>query len=50
MKHRMLKVLLAIVLVAALVLGGKCLYRYFVTDRIADRGGMENPEYAQGED
>ena len=46
MKRRMLTILLAAVLVIALVLVGKFLYRHFVTDRIMDGGGMENP-YAQ---
>ncbi len=39
----MLKILLVAVLTAALLLGGGLLYRHFVTDRIADKGGMENP-------
>ena len=47
MKHRMLKILLAILLGAALVLGGRLLFRVFVTDRIADKGGMENPYAAE---
>ena len=44
MKRRILTVLLVVVIVIALVLGGKFLYRHFVTDRITDRGGMENPD------
>ena len=47
MKHRMLKILLAILLGAALVLGGRLLFRVFVTDRIVDKGGMENPYAAE---
>ena len=43
MKRRMLRILLVVLLGAALVLGGTLLYRHFVTDRISDRGGMENP-------
>lgn len=44
MKRRMLKILLIIVLVVAVVFGGKFLYRHFVTDQITDWGGMENPD------
>ncbi len=43
MKRRMLTIFLLILLGAALVLGGKLLNRVLVTDRIADKGGMENP-------
>ena len=43
MKRWMLKLLLVLLLGAALVLGGKLLFRVFVTDRVTDRGGMENP-------
>ncbi len=50
MGQRMLKVLLAVGLTAALVLGGAFLYRHFVTDRITDRGGMENPFLQQTPD
>ena len=44
MKRQMIAVLLGIALAAELVLGGRQLYRVFVTDRITDRGGMENPD------
>ena len=44
MKRRMLTALLIVVLVIALALGGRFLYRHFVTDRITDWGGMENPD------
>ena len=47
MRSRMLKILLVAVLTAALLLGGGLLYRHFVTDRIADKGGMENPYAAE---
>ena len=43
MKRRMIWILLAGVLVG-LTLSG--LYKHFVTDRIMDRGGMENPDVA----
>ncbi len=46
MKRRMLKIFLVILLGGALILGGCLLYRVFVTDRIADKGGMENPDAA----
>lgn len=47
MGQRMLKVLLAVGLAAVLVLGGRSLYRHFVTDRITDRDGMTNPFHQQ---
>ena len=43
MKRRMIWILLAGILVG-LTLSG--LYKHFVTDRIMDRGGMENPDVA----
>ena len=43
MKRRMIWILLAGMLVG-LTLSG--LYKHFVTDRIMDRGGMENPDVA----
>ena len=43
MKRRMIWILLAGMLVE-LTLSG--LYKHFVTDRIMDRGGMENPDVA----
>lgn len=36
--------MIAILLCAALILGGGLLYRHFVTDRVADWGGMMNPD------
>lgn len=48
----MLKILLVVVLLAVLLLGGGLLYRCFVTDRVTDKGGMENPyisEMADGD-
>ena len=42
MKRRMIGVFLAGILVGLLLSG---LYRHFVTNRIMDRGGMENPDY-----
>ncbi len=50
MKRRMLKLLLALLLGAMLILGGRLLFRVLVTDRIADRGGMENPYAAEIEE
>lgn len=43
----MKKLLTAFLVFLLLVLLGTAAFRYFVTDRIADRGGMENPAYAQ---
>lgn len=39
----MKKLLIAVLTVAILVAAGAFLYKHFVTDRITDRGGMENP-------
>lgn len=49
MKRRMWKILLVILLGAALAAGGKLLYGHFVTDRITDKGGMENPFIVEAE-
>ena len=43
MKRRMLWVFLVGILIGIALSG---LYQHFVTDRIMDRGGMENPDYA----
>lgn len=43
MKRRMLWVFLVGILIGITLSG---LYQHFVTDRIMDRGGMENPDYA----
>lgn len=43
-----MKKLLILLLVLALVVGiGALLFRHFVTNRITDRGGMENPEFSE---
>ena len=44
----MKKVLTGIVILALLAGIGTLLFRIFVTNRVADKGGMENPEYSQG--
>ena len=43
MKRRMIWILLAGILVGLAISG---LSKHFGTDRIMDRGGMENPDYA----
>lgn len=43
MKRRMLWVFLVGILIGIALSG---LYQHFVTDRIMDRGGMKNPDYA----
>lgn len=43
MKRRMLWVFLVGILIGITISG---LHQHFVTDRIMDRGGMENPDYA----
>ena len=42
---------LLIVLLALALLGVTCvfLFRYFVADRIMDKGGMENPDFLPAE-
>ena len=46
---KFLTILLIVLLSLAILAGaGALLYRHLVTDRIADWGGMENPEYSQG--
>ena len=44
MKRRMRTLCLIALLGIALFLGGRLLYRHFVTNQIADWGGMENPD------
>lgn len=43
---RIIRVLLVILLCVGLVFGGLVLYTHFVTNSIADVGGMENPDFA----
>lgn len=38
------KILLIIVAFALIVVIGAFAFRYFVTDRVMDHGGMENPD------
>lgn len=47
MKKAIVGILIGAVLLSGAVLGGRALYRHFVTDSIADRGGMENPGYTE---
>ncbi len=42
----MKKVLIVLLVLALLVGLGMLLFRIFVTDRITDKGGMENPEFS----
>lgn len=42
----LIKILLVVLLCIALILGGLFLYTHFVTNSIADAGGMENPDFA----
>lgn len=43
---RIIRILLVILLCVGLVFGGLMLYTHFVTNSIADVGGMENPDFA----
>lgn len=43
---RIIRILLVILLCVGLVFGGLVLYTHFVTNSIADVGGMENPDFA----
>ena len=47
MKHRMIRIFLAGML-AGLILSGS--YKHFVTDRIMDWSGMENPDAYRAEE
>ncbi len=42
----MKKLLIVLLILALLIALGALLFRIFVTDRITDKGGMENPEYS----
>lgn len=44
---KLLMVFAALVLLAGI---GLLLFRHFVTNRVTDPGGMENPEYSQSTD
>lgn len=41
-----IKILLIILLCVGLIFAGLLLYTHFVTNSIADVGGMENPDFA----
>lgn len=45
----MKKLLTAFVILALLAGIGALAFRHFVTNRVTDKGGMENPEYSQSE-
>ena len=47
MKKLIVTILIGAVLLGSAVLGGRALYRHFVTNSISDWGGMENPDYTQ---
>lgn len=42
---RFIKIVLIILLCVGLIFAGLLLYTHFVTNSIADIGGMENPDY-----
>ena len=46
-KRPMLKWIIILAAMALLAALGALAYRHFVTDRIMDKGGMENPNYVQ---
>lgn len=46
-KRPMLKWIIILAAVALLAALGALAFRHFVTDRIMDKGGMENPNYVQ---
>ena len=46
-KRPMLKWIIILAAIAMVIWGGALAYRHFVTDRIMDKGGMENPNYVQ---
>lgn len=44
MKKVLLTLLIVVLVLAVLCTAGVFLFRHFVTDRIMDKGGMENPD------
>ena len=46
----MKKLLVVLITILALVIGGIFMFRHFVTNRVMDKGGMENPEYTDDEE
>ena len=46
-KRPMLKWIIILAAIAMVIWGGALAYRHFVTDRIMDKDGMENPNYVQ---
>lgn len=44
------KLLKGIAILALLAILGALMFRHFVTNRITDNGGMENPAYTQSEE
>lgn len=49
MKKVLLTLLIVVLVLAVLCTAGVFLFRHFVTDRIMDKGGMENPDYVPEE-
>lgn len=50
MKKGMKTIIIAAIVIVALLVAGLLFYKYFVADRIMDRGGMEKPDAANGVD
>ena len=50
MSHKVMKILIIVSFVIIFVMGGVLLYKHFVTDRVSDKGGMENPDYQETTD
>ena len=45
-----MKTLVIVFFVIIFIVGGVLLYKHFVTERVSDKGGMENPDYQETTD
>lgn len=50
MNQKVMKILIILVFVIIFITGGVLLYKHFVTERVRDKGGMENPDYQETTD
>ena len=50
MNQKVMKILIILVFAMIFITGGVLLYKHFVTERVRDKGGMENPDYQETTD
>ncbi len=50
MSNKVMKTLVIVFFVIIFIVGGVLLYKHFVTERVSDKGGMENPDYQETTD